>query len=162
MEGIVTHASPGTIEHFLIERYILYTADENHHLHTVTLAGGHFPGPKLAVAGGTPSDAIPDFWIPVPGGQPDERMWNPTEAWPTRKSGASVEKYDGSKYANSGHMRMNPLVPGMPASREFSLTFTKPGVYRYACALHPHMRGTIDVAPVPAATQLRQLPEGPQ
>lgn len=32
LEGIVTHPSPGTIEHFLIERYILYTADENHHL----------------------------------------------------------------------------------------------------------------------------------
>ena len=127
-----------------------FNGDENHHLHTVTFAGGPFPGPKLAVAGGTPSDAIPDFWIPVPGGQPDERMWNPTEAWPTRNSGTSVEKYDGSKYANSGHMRMNPLVPGMPASREFSLTFTKPGVYRYACALHAHMRGTIDVAPAGA------------
>jgi uncharacterized protein YqjF (DUF2071 family) len=32
MEGIVTHASPGTIEHFLIERYILYTTDEHHHV----------------------------------------------------------------------------------------------------------------------------------
>ena len=32
MEGIVTHASPGTIEHFLIERYILYTTDEDHRL----------------------------------------------------------------------------------------------------------------------------------
>src|SRR5215813_2133749 len=124
-----------------------FNGDENHHLHTVTFAGGPFSGPKLAVAGGIPSDAIPDFWIPVPGGQPDERMWNPTEAWPSRKSGAPVEKYDGSTYANSGHMRMNPLVPGMPASREFSLAFTKPGVYRYACALHPHMRGTIDVTP---------------
>jgi len=34
----------------------------------------------------------------------------------------------------------------MPAFREFSLTFAKPGVYRYACALHPHMQGTIEVA----------------
>ncbi len=33
MEGIVTHATPGTIEHFLIERYILYATDSDHHLH---------------------------------------------------------------------------------------------------------------------------------
>ena len=32
MEGIVTTASPGTIEHFLIERYILYTTDSDHRL----------------------------------------------------------------------------------------------------------------------------------
>jgi len=32
MEGIVTNASPGTIEHFLIERYILYTIDSDHRL----------------------------------------------------------------------------------------------------------------------------------
>jgi plastocyanin len=127
-----------------------FNGDENHHLHTVTFSGGSFSGPKLAVAGGAPGDALPDFWVPVPGGQPDERMWNPAEAWPTRRSGASVEKYDGTTYANSGHMRMHPLAPGMPASREFSLTFAKPGVYRYACALHPHMHGVIEVAPASA------------
>lgn len=32
MEGIVKHAAPGTIEHFLIERYILYTTDDEHRL----------------------------------------------------------------------------------------------------------------------------------
>jgi uncharacterized protein YqjF (DUF2071 family) len=32
MEGIVTNATPGTIEHFLIERYILYTTDSDHRL----------------------------------------------------------------------------------------------------------------------------------
>jgi uncharacterized protein YqjF (DUF2071 family) len=32
MEGIVTHAAPGSLEHFLMERYILYAADENHQL----------------------------------------------------------------------------------------------------------------------------------
>ncbi|HEV2719127.1 MAG TPA: DUF2071 domain-containing protein [Thermoanaerobaculia bacterium] len=32
MDGIVKHAAPGTIEHFLIERYILYTVDDEHRL----------------------------------------------------------------------------------------------------------------------------------
>ena len=32
MEGVIREASAGTIEHFLIERYILYTADEEHRL----------------------------------------------------------------------------------------------------------------------------------
>ena len=127
-----------------------FNGDENHHFHTVTFSGGAFSGPKVAVVGGAPGDALPDAWVPVPGGQPGEMMRNPTEAWPTRQSGAPVEKYDGTTYANSGHMRLNPLVPGMPASREFSLTFAKPGLYRYACALHPHMHGMIEVAPASA------------
>ncbi|HEX7166474.1 MAG TPA: hypothetical protein VF230_05780 [Acidimicrobiales bacterium] len=29
----------------------------------------------------------------------------------------------------------------------FSLTFTRPGTYRYACVLHPQMIGTVDVRP---------------
>ena len=32
MDGIVKHAAPGTIEHFLMERYILYTTDDEHRL----------------------------------------------------------------------------------------------------------------------------------
>ena len=32
MDGIVHQAAPGTIEHFLMERYILYTTDDEHRL----------------------------------------------------------------------------------------------------------------------------------
>ena len=32
MEGIVREAAPGSLEHFLIERYILYTTDDEHRL----------------------------------------------------------------------------------------------------------------------------------
>jgi hypothetical protein len=32
MDGIVRKAAPGSLEHFLIERYILYTTDAEHHL----------------------------------------------------------------------------------------------------------------------------------
>lgn len=128
-----------------------FNGDENHHFHTVTFAGGPFPGPQKAVVGGRPGELLPGPWVPVPGGQPGELMRNPAEAWPTRKAGAPVETYEGTTYVNSGHMRIRPRVPGMPAFKEFSLTYTKPGTYPYACALHPHMQGTIEVVPADAA-----------
>ena len=133
-----------------------FNGDENHHAHTVTFSGGAFPGPTLAVAGGVPGEALPDFWVPVPESQPKQFMFNPAQAWPTRQSGAPVEKYDGTTFVHSGHMRMNPLVPGMPAAREFSVTFSKPGTYRYACQFHPHMHGTIEVASAGAKDVPRQ------
>ena len=43
MEGIVTPASPGTIEHFLIERYILYTADADHQLYRARVHHQPYP-----------------------------------------------------------------------------------------------------------------------
>lgn len=43
MEGIVTHASPGTIEHFLIERYVLYTTDSNHRLYRARVHHQPYP-----------------------------------------------------------------------------------------------------------------------
>ena len=33
VEGPVTHAAPGTLDHFLLERYILYTQDADHELY---------------------------------------------------------------------------------------------------------------------------------
>jgi len=128
-----------------------FNGDENHHFHTVTFFGGPFPGPKRAVAGGGPGEFIPPGGLPVPGGKPEERMRNPVRAWPTRKAGAPVETYDGTTYVNSGEMRMRPRVPGMPAYQTFSVTFTRPGVYRYVCAVHSHMQGTIEVVPADVA-----------
>jgi plastocyanin len=128
-----------------------FNGDENHHFHTVTFPGGPFAGPKAAVSGGGPGEAIPGRWVPVPGGQPGELMRNPVEAWPTVKPGGPAETYDGTTYVNSGHMRKRPRVPGMPASQAFSLTFTRPGIYRYVCAAHPHMQGTIEVVPADVA-----------
>jgi len=122
-----------------------FNGDENHHFHTVTFSGAPFPGPTRVLTGGRPGEVRPGPWVPVPGGQPGELMRNPVEAWPTRKAGAPIETYDGTTFVNSGHMRFRPRVAGMPAAKEFSLTFTKPGVYHYACALHPHMQGTIEV-----------------
>ena len=49
MEGIVTHASPGTIEHFLVERYILYTTDEDHRLHRARVHHQPYPVQRAEV-----------------------------------------------------------------------------------------------------------------
>ncbi len=43
MDGIVTEAAPGTLEHFLIERYILYTADEEQRLYRARLHHRPYP-----------------------------------------------------------------------------------------------------------------------
>jgi uncharacterized protein YqjF (DUF2071 family) len=42
-EGIVTHAVPGTIEHFLIERYILYTNLDDHRLRRARIHHQPYP-----------------------------------------------------------------------------------------------------------------------
>jgi uncharacterized protein YqjF (DUF2071 family) len=43
MEGIVTTAVPGSLEHFLIERYILYSADGGHRLHRARIHHQAYP-----------------------------------------------------------------------------------------------------------------------
>jgi len=43
MDGIVTAASPGTIEHFLLERYILYATDGDHHIHRARVHHQPYP-----------------------------------------------------------------------------------------------------------------------
>jgi hypothetical protein len=50
--------------------------------------------------------------------------------------------WDGAGFRSSGF----PICLGgdCPPAR-FSLTFTKPGTYRYACLLHPAMIGTVVV-----------------
>ena len=43
MDGIVTEAEPGTLEHFLIERYFLYTADEEQRLYRARVHHRPYP-----------------------------------------------------------------------------------------------------------------------
>ena len=49
MEGIVTHASPRTVEHFLMERYILYSMDDDHHLHRARVHHQPYPVQRAEV-----------------------------------------------------------------------------------------------------------------
>ena len=119
--------------------------------HTVTLVGGPFPGPKDPAAGGAPGEVIPGRWVPVPGGASGELMRNPVFAWPSRRAGAPVETYDGATYVNSGELSTKPRLPDMAKNDTFSVTFTKPGTYRYFCLFHrPHMVGIVEVLPATA------------
>ncbi|HEX8169644.1 MAG TPA: DUF2071 domain-containing protein [Thermoanaerobaculia bacterium] len=43
VEGPVTHAAPGSLEHFLIERYILYSEDEQRELHKARIHHQPYP-----------------------------------------------------------------------------------------------------------------------
>jgi uncharacterized protein YqjF (DUF2071 family) len=43
MEGVVGAASPGTIEHFLIERYVLYATDSDHRLYRARVHHQPYP-----------------------------------------------------------------------------------------------------------------------
>lgn len=84
---------------------------------------------------------LPEFIIVQPQKQgPPKFLINPKVGAPTPK-----KSYAGSGYVNSGLL----LAPGNPmnAPSSYSLTFTKPGTYRYTCVLHDElgMRGTIIV-----------------
>ena len=60
----------------------------------------------------------------------------PKEVVPSITDGG---KYDGSHFLSSG------LGGGGGADIGYSLTFTKPGTYKYACLIHPAMVGTVIV-----------------
>ena len=64
---------------------------------------------------------------------------NPKVARPTVPS----RTYDPSQYYNSAQIGLNQQVRGTT----WALTFDKPGVYEYVCALHHEMgmKGTITV-----------------
>lgn len=86
-----------------------------------------------------PAPPPPDFIIPKPQPQgPPLLVINPQVLFPVKPS----QVYDPSKYYNSG-----TLTPGGPFGTSFSLTFDKPGVYPYFCAVHylQGMKGTITV-----------------
>ncbi len=50
VEGPVQHAKPGTLEHFLIERYILYAEDEARQLHRARVHHQPYPLQRAEVA----------------------------------------------------------------------------------------------------------------
>jgi uncharacterized protein len=47
VEGPVFHAQPGTIEHFLLERYILYSLDEQRQLHRARVHHQPYPAQRV-------------------------------------------------------------------------------------------------------------------
>jgi len=82
-------------------------------IHTVTFTPG--------------MNKTPDLIVPVPGVN-GSLMINPIVAFPAAPAGGM---YNGSTYANSAVMG-----PDDTQAKNFSLTFTKAGIYRYICVVH--------------------------
>jgi plastocyanin len=73
------------------------------------------------------------------------RLYKPVGGAPAIPEGEEGEilkvdggTYDGSGFFSSGLMSSEPYA-------EYSLRFSKPGTYKYACLLHPPMVGTVEV-----------------
>jgi plastocyanin len=109
----------------------------------------------------TSGAALPDLFSPLaqPSGPP-LLIFNPKVFLP-----GGGHMYDGTGYVNSGF-----LQKGTPLGTTFALTFTKPGTYKYACAIHADqgMTGTITVtgaalgaSATPAATAPAGVIAGP-
>ncbi len=65
---------------------------------------------------GTP---IPEFFVPFPGGGPNDWMFNPRVNSLTRLPDAPAETYDGTGYVNSGFLSGQPL--GMPMQMDMAM-----------------------------------------
>jgi plastocyanin len=68
---------------------------------------------------------------------------NPETAFPVKPSG----EFDGTGFWSSGIIG-NDFAP-LPGGKSFAMTFSKPGSYRYVCAVHRvlGMEGTVTVVP---------------
>ena len=93
-------------------------------IHTVTFTPG--------------MNKTPDLIVPVPGVN-GSLMINPMVAFPAAPADGM---YNGSTYANSAVMGPDDTQP-----KNFSLTFTKAGTYRYICVVHAgeNMTGQVTV-----------------
>ena len=117
-----------------------------HGFHTITFAGTNLnlplvvphpdlPQPPLADAAG-----VPFWWV---GNSPQLEI-NPMLV--QQRGGATISK--PTDFRNSGIVRL--LGESNGEAPPYTLTFRKPGVYRYFCAIHLGMRGTVTVLPASA------------
>ena len=67
----------------------------------------------------TADTPLPDFFVPVPGGGPNDRMFNPRVNSPTRLPGVLAETYSGTGFVNSGFLSGQPL--GMPMQMDMAM-----------------------------------------
>jgi plastocyanin len=79
----------------------------------------------------------PDLLAPVPNAPAGAVMFIPTAALPASPTNG---QYDGTSYANSGIMGMDP-----GQAQNYTLTFAQPGTYTYYCLVHPGMKATVTV-----------------
>lgn len=101
-----------------------------HEIHTVTFLGN--------------KAQAPDLLVPIPNAPAGAVAINPDAANAVAPADGN---YDGTSYANSGLMGMDP-----GQVQDYKLTFTQPGTYNYVCLVHPGMKGTIVVDPAVTST----------
>jgi plastocyanin len=111
-------------------------------LHTITFAGPHHSYPFIVPMGKQPLTKDADgsaFWwsgkLPVLGISPMALVPQ-----------GSSEISSPAQVRSSGLLRVFTAKPGSPPA-PYQLTFAKPGVYHYQCAVHPGMRGVVIVLP---------------
>ena len=86
----------------------------------------------------------PQFAVP----EGDKTYWNPQMLF-----AVGGPSYDGTGYHTSG-------LPGPDGRLSYTLTFTKPGRYRYECTIHSGMRGMVIVTDKPTGTPAAALKRG--
>ncbi len=110
--------------------------------HTVTFPGTRRPYPFVAASGKQPvvRDAAghPFWWS----GKVPLLSVSPLAILP--QGGDTLSS--PSETASSGLLRVLTASPKQPPA-PYTLTFSKPGVYHYQCAVHPGMRGVVIVKP---------------
>ena len=110
--------------------------------HTVTFPGTKRPYPFAVPTGKQPriEDAAgqPFWWS----GKAPLLVLSPLALLP--QGGSTVSS--PSETVSSGLMRILSAPANQPPA-PYSLTFTKPGVYHYQCAVHPTMHGSVIVLP---------------
>jgi plastocyanin len=89
-----------------------------------------------------PGENVPEFYIPEGDGS-SRIILNPIVAFsgPTLNSAVT----NGEGIVSSGVLGYRP-----PNPKEYNITFTKAGTFRYFCGLHRLMNGTVTVQPVGA------------
>jgi plastocyanin len=125
-------------------------------LHTVTFTGSKGTAPPLVVPSTTPAPTVPDAT-----GQPF--WWSGTapvlELNPLLLPQKGGLRIGGPGLHSSGLVRV--FSAGKKGPAPYVVTFTKPGVYHYVCAVHGGMKGVVRVVPAtasvppPATVQLR-------
>jgi plastocyanin len=91
---------------------------------------------------------LPDIWNDCPPWQQEDHLTD--YALPTVDSGST---YSGGAVTSglllNEDFLSGPLGLGLPFTSSFTLRFTEPGTYSYACMIHYGMVGTIVVVPTP-------------
>lgn len=133
-----------------------------HGFHTATFPGTMTPYPFVVPLGTSAQPATNDaagkpFWW---GGKAPVLSISPMSVQP--QGGGAISS--AADVRSSGLLRILTAGPTSQPPAPYTLTFTKPGLYRYLCAVHPGMKGVIRVlpkkkakAPSPAAQTAKEL-----